>query len=178
MQKVIKTGKPEDQKIKNDIQRLQKSKKTVKQITKILKISNKTYYRIMKDKNLKESEEDDKKETIQKETPKEELKKTTANKITYEPEEMSLIMQSYAEATKLQFSNLEEYLTWRTKIIPFLASKPQEGREFLYNLSFITVMTSGSKESQLMTRTILKNILDMEMTERIKEIEQTRKPKQ
>ena len=171
-------GKPEDQKIKNDIQRLQKSKKTVKQITKILKISNKTYYRIIKDKSLKENEEDDKKETIQKETPKEELKKTTANKITYEPEEMSLIMQSYHEAAQLHFTNLEEYLTWRTKIIPFLASKPQEGREFLYNLSFITVMTSGSKESQLMTRTILKNILDMEMTERIKEIEQTRKPKQ
>lgn len=171
-------GKPEDQKIKNDIQRLQKSKKTVKQITKILKISNKTYYRIMKDKSLKESEEDDKKETIQKETPKEELKKTTANKITYEPEEMSLILQGYEEATKLQFSNMEEYLNWRTRLIPFLAQDETEGRELIYNLAFITVILYSSEESRLMCRIILKNILDQEMTERIKEIEQTRKPKQ
>ena len=99
------------------------------------------------------------------------------NKITYEPEEMSLIMQSYEEATKLQFSNLEEYLTWRTRLIPFLATKQSEGRELLYNLAFITVLLSGSEESRLMCRIILKNILDLEMTERIKEIEQSRKVK-
>ena len=99
------------------------------------------------------------------------------NKITYEPEEMSLIMQGYEEATKLQFSNMEEYLNWRTRLIPFLATKQDEGRELLYNLAFTTVLLSGSEESRLMCRIILKNILDQEMTERIKEIEQSRKVK-
>ena len=99
------------------------------------------------------------------------------NKITYEPEEMSLIMQSYEEAAQLKFNTMPEYMTWRTRLIPFLAQDETEGRELIYNLAFITVILYSSEESKAMCRLILKNILDTEMTERIKEIEKSRKVK-
>lgn len=100
------------------------------------------------------------------------------NKISYEPEEMSLIMQSYTEAQKLDFSTMTEYLEWRARIIPFLAKEPQEGRELLYNLAAITVLIGSTGATRIMIQMIFRKVLDSEMTERIREIEQLRKPRQ
>ena len=100
------------------------------------------------------------------------------NKITYEPEEMSLIMQSYLEASKLQFSTMEEYLEWRSKLLPFLSEKAQENRKFLYHLPLITVLLGATGGTKIMAQMIFRRILDEEFTERIREIEQLRKPRQ
>lgn len=66
---------------------------------------------------------------------------------------------------------LSEYLEWRGKIIPFLASKPQEGRNLLYSYPFIRAFT---RPKNRFTRDICKltiiNIIDHEFTERLKEI--------
>ena len=163
----------EEQKLRGEILRMRNEGKTIKEIKKILKISNKTYYKIMNEKT-----EDGKAQETKKETPMEELKKTTNNRITYEPEEMSLIMQSYLEATKLQFTTMQEFLDWRARIIPFLSRTPQEGRELLYNLAAITVLVGSTGSTKFMIQMVFRRILDMEMTERIREIESTRKPRQ
>lgn len=165
-------AKTEEQKLREEILKLRKEGKTIKQIKKILKISNKTYYKV-----LKEGKENGQDEEIQKEAPKEEFKKTTTDKISYEPEEMSQIMNAYMEATKFKFTNIIEYLDWRSKIIPFLSAKPQEGREFLYNLSAITVLIGSTGATKTMIQIVYRKILDMEFTERIREIEQARKPR-
>jgi len=163
----------EEQKLRGEILRMRNEGKTIKEIKKILKISNKTYYKIMNEKT-----ENGKAQETKKETPMEELKKTTNNRISYEPEEMSLIMQSYAEAQKLEFATMTEYLDWRARIIPFLSRTPQEGRELLYNLAAITVLVGSTGSTKFMIQMVFRRILDMEMTERIREIESTRKPRQ
>lgn len=100
------------------------------------------------------------------------------NKISYEPEEMSLIMQSYLEAQKLDFQTMTEYLDWRARIIPFLSRTPQEGRELLYNMAAITVLLGSTGATKIMIQMVFRKVLDFEMTERIREIEQLRKPRQ
>lgn len=100
------------------------------------------------------------------------------NKISYEPEEMSLIMQSYLEASKLQFATMEEYLEWRSKLLPFLSAKATENRELLYNLAMITALLGSQGATKIMCKLVFRRILDEEFTERIREIEQLRKPRQ
>lgn len=100
------------------------------------------------------------------------------NKITYEPEEMSLIMQSYLEASKLQFTTMQEFLDWRSKLLPFLSAKATGNRELLYNLPLITVLIGSTGATKIMTQMVFRRILDEEFTERIREIEQLRKPRQ
>ena len=163
----------EEQKLRGEILRMRNEGKTIKEIKKILKISNKTYYKIMNEKT-----EDGKAQETKKETPMEELKKTTNDKISYEPEEMSLVMQAYMEATKFKFSTMSEYMDWRSRLIPFLSKVPQEGRELLYNLAAITVLIGSTGTTRIMIQMIFRKVLDSEMTERIREIEQLRKPRQ
>ena len=66
---------------------------------------------------------------------------------------------------------LSEFLEWRGKILPFLAARPQEGRNFLYSYPFILAFTKPRYEStREICKIVLLNVIDEEFTERLKEI--------
>jgi hypothetical protein len=66
---------------------------------------------------------------------------------------------------------LSEYLEWRGKLIPFLASTPQDGRNLLYSYPFILAFIQPKNQNtrEICKRVII-NIIDHEFTERLKEI--------
>lgn len=95
-------------------------------------------------------------------------------RITYEPENLSQIINGFMELQKMEFKTMTEYQEWRNELIPYFSSQEIEGRDLLYNLSFITALIYGTNETKAMLKIILQNILNMEFSIRIKEIEQSR----
>ena len=98
-------------------------------------------------------------------------------RISFEPDELSQIINSFITHLKVHFTSIEQYLEWRTEILPFLALEPTEYREMLYNMPFISALTLGRPETQAVCELALKNLIEHEFTKRLKEIEQARKVK-
>ncbi len=97
-----------------------------------------------------------------------------ANKITYEPEQLSQVVTSFLNHLQMDFTDTDSYLRWRGEIIPFFAETTTEGRKLLYNPSFTSVLIYGKPTSRYMCRMVLKNIIEQEFSQRIREIEQAR----
>ena len=100
------------------------------------------------------------------------------NRLTYEPERLTDLIDSFNQASQFNFSTLSEYLEWRSKILPFLALQEQPGRKLLYNLAFMHALLSSNEKVQIMCKIILKDILDHEFAVRIREIESIRRMQQ
>ena len=97
------------------------------------------------------------------------------DRLTYEPERLTDLIDSFSHASQFTFSNLTEYLDWRSKILPFLALQEQPGRTLLYNLAFMHALLSSNENTQIMCKILLKRILDQEFAVRIREIEAIRR---
>lgn len=97
------------------------------------------------------------------------------DRISFEPDELSQIFNSFLKRSRMEFTDLKEYLNWRGEILPFLASQPTDGRKLLYKLPFFYALCySQHKATKLILHLALRNILEMEFTQRIKEIEKNR----
>lgn len=96
-------------------------------------------------------------------------------RITYEPENMSQVMNSFMELQQMNFKTMDEYFEWRNELIPYFCEDGGEDRELLYNLSFITALVFGRQETRIMLKIVLQNILNKEFSKRIKEIEKARR---
>ena len=102
------------------------------------------------------------------------MKVRKTNRITYEPEQMSQVVNSFLAHLNTQFTDTQTYLQWRAEIVPFLAETPTHGRSMLFNPAFISTLIFGRPESRYMCRLALQNIVEDEFTRRIREIEQHR----
>ena len=100
------------------------------------------------------------------------------DRLTYEPERLTDLIDSFVQASKFTFTNLSEYLEWRSKILPFLALQKQSGRNLLFNLPFMYALINSNEHTQIMCKIILKKILDNEFAARIREIESIRRVQQ
>lgn len=103
------------------------------------------------------------------------------NRINFEPEEMSQVINLFLEHIKTDFDGEdrnEKYILWRGEAILFFAEKETRGRKFLSNPAFINQLLWGNKETRVMCKKILQNIIIEEFTLRIKEIEKIRREKQ
>lgn len=166
------------------INELHKEGKTVKEIVKILEISTRKYYDTVNPGKKGSGKEDKKKSTNNKSTPKKtlttneipQLQAPAATRISFEPEELSGIINSFITQSKVHFTSLEQYLDWRSGILPFLALEPTEHRHMLYNLPFIMQLSQGRPETKAVCELALKNLLDYEFTRRLKELENIRHP--
>lgn len=98
-------------------------------------------------------------------------------RISFELDELSQIINSFLDHLNIHFTNLEQYLKWRAEILPFLALEPTEHRHMLYNLPFITAVSMGKPATKALCELALKNLIEYEFTQRLKEIEQARKVK-
>lgn len=164
---MIKTGKPEDQKIKNEIQRLQKSKKKVKEITKILKISNKTYYRIMKDKSLKTVKE--KIQTIKPQATAEKQETLNDIHISGNPaindflRQQELCLEKLIKTAKEPFKNEWEYMRWHREALALELSQTHSNDNFLDNRALWENLIEGNAEEDKRewVITILHNFLEI-----------------
>ena len=97
-------------------------------------------------------------------------------RITYEPEQLSNIINSYREHLSFDFHSPQEFYEWRSEIVPFLAEQAQYGRELLFTPAFIACLTVGTDETRFMCRLALRNLIEAEFIERIREIESARLP--
>ena len=95
-------------------------------------------------------------------------------KITYEPEHLSELFSSFLEHLENNdFRSMDEYLSWRGEILPFLSRKPTEHRDLLYHIPFIWGLCYFQDIStKRLCQLILRNILELEFTQRLREIEQ------
>ena len=98
------------------------------------------------------------------------------NRISYEPEQLSQVINSYLEHLEFDFHRASDYLDWRAEILPFLAEQATKGRELLFSPPFIAALTDGKPETRFMCHLALRNIIEAEFIDRLKEIEQARKP--
>lgn len=100
------------------------------------------------------------------------------NKISFEPEQLSQVVNSFLTHLEIECKDSNEYLRWRAELIPFLAQTPTEGRDLLFLPPFISQLIYGTPQTRYMCQLAVKNILEQEFQARLREIEQARKVKE
>lgn len=173
----------EDKDLKTELLKLKKEGKTVREILEQLKISRKTYYKIL-GKSHKNSPGNNSKtdgrtrgtlggqsvNDNSSEAPK-------SKKITFEPDHLSELFSSFLEHIEnIGFASMDEFLKWRGEILPFLARNPSEHRDLLYHIPFIWALSSPDVKTRRLCQLVLRNVLEQEFTLRLKEIEKLKQP--
>jgi len=88
--------------------------------------------------------------------------------------EFQTLRNEIMESPEIEEIPLSKYLKWRGYILPFLSSRPQEGRHFLYSYPFILAFTRPqSVTTRQICELIIINVIDHEFTLRLKEIGET-----